>query len=190
MNQHDSSVLRQDCVCQGNKCNVNERKDRWWKKRGNNPSQSGTVMFAKLWSLILTCNDWNDGVYPSASLTTCVVLCDHIAHIHWKEVLTSARRDLCRGCRAAEPGHILCCSCCFLWPPAYNHHLSELHTLTPPSPTGRRMDPASPEKPNTCMVQCFICPFMAEHHAIYTCGFDNSNVNTAWGFPEMESFFF
>ncbi len=144
--QHDSWVLRQDCVCQGNKCNVNERKDRWWKKKGNNPSQSCSVMFAKLWSLILTWNDWNDGVYPSASLTTCIVLSDHIAHIH---SLTSARRDLCRGCRAAEPGRILCCSCCFLWPPAYNHHLSERRTLTPPCPTGRRTNPASPERNHT-----------------------------------------
>lgn len=123
-------------------------------------------------------------IYPSATLTTCIGLSDHIAHIH---SLTSVRRDLCRGCRAAKPGRILCCSCCSLWPPAHNRHLSERRTLTLPCPTGRRTDPASPERKHTCTqtVQCLICPCIMAGF----CVFYNSNVNTSGGYLETESFF-
>lgn len=68
----------------------------------------------------------------------------------WGEwvALTSVRRGLCRGCRAAWRCRSLYCSCCFLTRWWCSRHLSGLRTPAPPCPTGRRRDSSLPADTN------------------------------------------
>ncbi len=58
--------------------------------------------------------------------------------------LTSVRRGLCRGSRAAWRCRSLCCSCCFLTRWWCSRHPSGPRTPAPPCPTERRRDSSSP----------------------------------------------
>lgn len=84
----------------------------------------------------LQVNTWNKKrVVCSSALPSCLMNV---------ESLTSERRGLCRGCRAAWRCRSLYCSCCFLTRWWCSRRLSGPRIPAPPCPTERRRDSSSP----------------------------------------------